>query len=91
MSNLNNYKKIINTTLNAFLFITRQAKIMNHLANKGPLAVGIDASNFAKEYRGGVYDPCSFSDVTHINHGKMNLAGIIVYLSNISHYIKSIK
>ena len=31
--------------------------VMDHLANKGPLTVGVDASNWS-HYTGGMYDVC---------------------------------
>lgn len=44
-----------------------QDATMFHLANIGPLAVAVDASNWSF-YSGGVFDGCSFSDNIGLNH-----------------------
>ena len=44
-----------------------QDATMAHLANVGPLAVAVDASNWSF-YSGGVFDGCDFSDNIGLNH-----------------------
>jgi len=41
--------------------------VMQHIAEVGPLAIGVDATNWSS-YTGGVYDGCSFDENISINH-----------------------
>jgi len=45
-----------------------QSAVMTHLAEVGPLAIAVDASQWGF-YTGGVFDGCSFDDNISINHG----------------------
>ncbi len=40
---------------------------MDHIANKGPLSIAVAASDWGN-YRGGVFDGCSYSENIEINH-----------------------
>lgn len=44
------------------------AAVLQHLAEVGPLGIGISASNFAN-YGGGIFDDCSYDKNIEINHG----------------------
>eukprot|EP00092_Neocalanus_flemingeri_P032974 GFUD01035858.1.p1 GENE.GFUD01035858.1~~GFUD01035858.1.p1 ORF type:complete len:375 (+),score=110.48 GFUD01035858.1:27-1127(+) len=45
-----------------------EAAVMQHIAEVGPLAIAVDASNWSS-YSGGVFDGCSFDENISINHG----------------------
>jgi len=42
--------------------------ILNHIANIGPLAISVAATNGWKHYGGGVFDGCSYSENIELNH-----------------------
>jgi cathepsin L len=44
-----------------------QEAVMNHLANVGPLAINVDASEW-HTYTGGIFDGCDFTQNIEINH-----------------------
>jgi len=64
---LENIPPVVGLTGYDTLPLNDGAAVMKHIAEVGPLAIGVDATNWSS-YTGGVYDGCSFDENISINH-----------------------